>query len=122
MSKKTQPKVFLKVKNEKENDSSIDAELDAEIKNLEERLKYLRREKSKRNPTEKSDDTSVDKLVLKFLKENEGEHKPQHIAKSLGLKPCTSSSVNPSLYRLLKEDKVSKKCEEGGANPRWSYK
>jgi hypothetical protein len=66
----------------------------------------------------------LESKILKVLQEYTEPLGPSHIALLVGFpRPTnTATKVNPTLYKLLKEDKIVKNCQENGSCPVWSIK
>ncbi len=62
--------------------------------------------------------TDLKTQVLEFLA-TQGDHVGTlQIAKAMGLK--TAKEINPTLYSLMKDNKIKKESEPNGSKPRWS--
>jgi len=67
-----------------------------------------------------SKDASVEKSVLDYLKETALPTPPLMISKAVFGKDATSAMINPTLYRLKKEGKITVQANKNGGNPAWS--
>lgn len=57
--------------------------------------------------------------IVTFLRQQQGEVKTLAIAKQFCGPSATCKNINPLLYKLLVQKRVTKVAEENGANPRW---
>lgn len=57
--------------------------------------------------------------VLKYLTDNPGEKSPIDICQAVVDQTITRKMINPVLYSLLGEGKVTKTSDDNGKNPKW---
>lgn len=62
---------------------------------------------------------SLEEKVIDYLMEQDDYVKTLQIAKAVCGKSGTRKSVNPTLYKLLRDNVVEKISEENGTNPKW---
>jgi hypothetical protein len=61
-----------------------------------------------------------DEAIVQFVREHTQEEVPTLvIARQFNGPKATRKTINPILYRLQREGKLEKVCEDNGAKPRW---
>lgn len=64
--------------------------------------------------------SEIEDKILNFLRENPGPQATLEVARHVLNPQAKAKDINPSLYRLLKEVKITKQSEADGTKPRWS--